>query len=115
MTAKTIVPFMRRMVLVALAIPALAMVPAAVFLYYYYADHCPRSPDPVTGHVIRFKSRGGPVIYLTSTEQFELFGLSIGWAPFLFATYRLRRRWNNLGPSQIIPDYDKVRATYKDQ
>jgi len=97
-----------------LGIPGLLLLVGALGLGLYCDFTCPRVPDPSTGHVIRWSSRGGSY-YVTAEENHLLPILWVSGAPFLLGAYFLRRRWNMLAASQMVPDYEKIRATYHDK
>ena len=80
----------------------------------YVDSASPSAPDVATGHVIYWSVRRYGPVYVTAQEAYLLPILWIGAAVFVFIAQWLRRRWNMLPASMVMPDYDKIRATYRD-
>jgi hypothetical protein len=96
-------------------VPGLSLIAAAFLVPIYYWMTSPQSPDPASGHVVLWAARGGARIYVTAAEQrFEL-ALCVSGMMLFLPGYLLRRRWKMLPEALVVPDYEKIRATYKDK
>jgi hypothetical protein len=112
---QTIPPQRFRTILVNLLwVPGVCLMLGGVLLPVYYWLTCPNTPEPATGHVIRWSKRGASIYVTTNQQRLEL-GLWISGLSLFVPAYFLRRRWNMLPESLIVPDYEKIRATYNDK
>jgi hypothetical protein len=96
-------------------VPGISLIAAAFLVPIYYWMSSPQSPDTASGHVVLWAGRGGAHIYVTAAEQrFELALCICGMVLFL-PGHLLRRRWKMLPDALVVPDYEKIRATYNNK
>jgi hypothetical protein len=94
---------------------ALLLFTGAVLVSLYSVWTSSARPDPMTGHVVCLPGRHGSCSYLTANECFVVSALAGIGLLFFIPAYSLRGRWNMLPESVTGPDYENIRATYKDK
>jgi hypothetical protein len=77
--------------------------------YIYLTATCPRTPDPATGHILRWVIRSGTAVYMTWNEEAAIFALGGASVLLIGAGVMLGEVWGISTRDAIGLWYEKLR------